>query len=144
LGILASTGGEGAKQWMTYLAELGNRGVADVCIACCDGLKGLRRRPGEIWPQATVQLCVVHLVRASLRYASKKDWSRLTSQLRQIYTAPTEAAAEQRFTQFQTDWGDRYPAMIRLVAMRGRRSSRSWRSRPRSARSSTPPTRSKA
>ncbi|MFI0454619.1 IS256 family transposase [Actinomadura sp. 6N118] len=114
LGVWVGTGGEGAKHWMTVLAELRNRGVADVCIACCDGLKGLPEAIAEIWPQATVQQCVVHLVRSSLRYASKTHWSRLTKDLREIYTAPTEAAAEQRFAEFETDWGDRYPAVIRL------------------------------
>ncbi|TDD91109.1 IS256 family transposase [Actinomadura darangshiensis] len=114
LGLWVGTGGEGAKHWMTVLAELRNRGVADVCIACCDGLKGLPEAIEEIWPQATVQQCVVHLVRSSLRYASKAHWSRLTKELRQIYTAPTEAAAEQRFAEFDTEWGHRYPAIIRL------------------------------
>lgn len=114
LGLWVGTGGEGAKHWMTVLAELRNRGVQDVCIACCDGLKGLPEAIEEIWPQATVQQCVVHLVRSSLRYASKAHWSRLTRDLRQIYTAPTEAAAQQRFTEFEAEWGDRYPAVIRL------------------------------
>ncbi|MBO2448202.1 IS256 family transposase [Actinomadura barringtoniae] len=114
LGMWVGTGGEGAKHWMTVLAELKNRGVADVCIACCDGLKGLPEAIEEIWPQVTVQQCVVHLVRSSLRYASKAHWSRLTRDLREIYTAPTETAAEQRFAEFENDWGQRYPAVIRL------------------------------
>jgi putative transposase len=114
LGMWVGTGGEGAKAWMGYLAELRNRGVADVCVVACDGLKGLPEAIEQTWPQATVQLCVVHLVRSSLRYASKRDWSRLSKDLREIYTAPTEAAAEQRFADFQADWGDRYPAITRL------------------------------
>ncbi len=113
LGMWVGTGGEGAKHWMTVLAELRNRGVQDVCIACCDGLKGLPEAIEEIWPQATVQQCVVHLVRSSLRYASRADWTRLTSELRQIYTAPTEAAAEQRFAEFEAEWAAKYPAVIR-------------------------------
>ena len=73
LGLwMGPTGGEGAKQWMNMLTELRNRGVQDVCIVCCDGLKGLPDAIGAIWPLATVQTCVVHLVRNSLRYASKK------------------------------------------------------------------------
>ena len=73
LGLWAGPvgGGEGAKQWMTMLTELRNRGVADVCIVCCDGLKGLPDAISATWPLATVQTCVVHLVRSSLRYASK-------------------------------------------------------------------------
>ena len=75
LGLwLGPTGGEGAKQWMTMLTELRNRGLADVLIVCCDGLKGLPDAIRTTWPQATVQTCVVHLVRNSLRYASKKHW----------------------------------------------------------------------
>ncbi|MCO6000333.1 transposase, partial [Actinoallomurus sp. WRP9H-5] len=60
LGLWMGTGGEGAKHWMGVLAELKNRGIADVCIACCDGLKGLPEAINQIWPQATVQQCVVH------------------------------------------------------------------------------------
>ena len=114
LGLWAGTGGEGAKAWMAILAELRNRGVEDACIVCCDGLKGLPEAIGEIWPQATVQLCVVHLVRASLRYASKKYWGQISKDLRQIYTAPTEAAAAARFAEFEQTWGERCPAVIRL------------------------------
>ena len=114
LGIWVGSGGEGAKQWMATLAELRNRGVDDVCIVACDGLKGLPEAIGEIWPRATVQLCVVHLVRASLRYASKAHWGPITKALRQVYTAPTVEAAEAAFTEFTDVWGGRYPAVIRL------------------------------
>ncbi|MEW2386719.1 IS256 family transposase, partial [Micromonospora sp. NPDC047707] len=114
LGLRVGTGGEGAKAWMATLAELRNRGVEDVCIVACDGLKGLPDAIGEIWPLATVQLCVVHLVRASLRYASKAHWSQITKALRQIYTAPTVEAAEQRFAEFDQAWGTKYPAIIQL------------------------------
>jgi putative transposase len=114
LGLWVGTGGEGAKHWMTVLAELRNRGVADVCIVACDGLKGLPEAIGEVWPLATVQSCVVHLVRATLRYASKAHWSAITKALRTVYTAPTADAAEARFAEFETEWGDRYPAIIRL------------------------------
>jgi putative transposase len=81
---LGPTGGEGAKQWMTMLTELKNRGVADALIVCCDGLKGLPDAIRVAWPEATVQTCVVHLVRNSLRYASKKHWSAITRQMRAI------------------------------------------------------------
>jgi putative transposase len=114
LGLWAGTGGEGAKHWMTVLTELKNRGVADVLIACCDGLKGLPEAISEVWPQATVQECVVHLVRSSLRYASKKHWSAITKALRTVYTAPTVEAAEARFAEFDEVWGTTYPAIIRL------------------------------
>jgi putative transposase len=114
LGMWAGTGGEGAKAWMGILAGLRNRGVEDCCIVACDGLKGLPDAIGEIWPQATVRLCVVHLVGASLRYGSKKYWGQISKDLREVYTAPTQAAAEQRFAESETAWGDRYPAIIRL------------------------------
>ena len=113
LGLwLGPTGGEGAKQWITMLTELRNRGIADALIVCCDGLKGLPDAIRVTWPQATVQTCVVHLVRNSLRYASKKHWGQITRQMRAIYTAPTVAAAEDRFAEFAETWRDRYPAMI--------------------------------
>ncbi len=113
LGLwLGPTGGEGAKQWMSMLTELKNRGVADVLIVCCDGLKGLPDAIRVTWPEATVQTCVVHLVRNSLRYASKKHWSTITRQLRTIYTAKTVQEAEERFEEFSQEWGPVYPAMI--------------------------------
>lgn len=113
LGLwVGPSGGEGAKQWMGMLTELRNRGVADVCIVCCDGLKGLPDAITAIWPLATVQTCVVHLVRNSLRYASKKHWSAITAGLRTVYTAATVAEAEARFAEFAQTWRPTYPAMI--------------------------------
>lgn len=110
---LGPTGGEGAKQWMTMLTELRTRGIADVLIVCCDGLKGLPDAIRATWPDATVQTCVVHLVRNSLRYASKKYWQQITKQLRRIYEAPTVAAAEAAFADFAEEWREKYPAMIK-------------------------------
>lgn len=113
LGLwLGPSGGEGAKQWMSMLTELRNRGVADALIVCCDGLKGLPDAIRVTWPHATVQTCVVHLVRNSLRYASKKYWAQIAKSLRGIYTAPTVEAAEARFGEFAEEWRPLYPAMI--------------------------------
>ncbi len=113
LGLwLGPSGGEGAKQWASMLTELRNRGLADALIVCCDGLKGLPDSIRLTWPEATVQTCVVHMVRNSLRYASKKHWAAITRQMRAIYTAPTVEAAESLFAQFVTDWHQLYPAMI--------------------------------
>jgi len=109
---LGPTGGEGAKQWMTMLTELRNRGIADALIVCCDGLKGLPDAIRVTWPEATVQTCVVHMVRNSLRYASKKHWGQITRQMRAIYTAATVEAAEAHFAEFAADWRAIYPAMI--------------------------------
>jgi transposase-like protein len=106
------TGGEGAKFWMSVLTELRNRGMADCFIVCCDGLKGLPDAIRATWPAAEVQLCVVHLVRSSLRYASKKYWGPICRDMKEIYTAPTLEAAEARFAAFAETWEPRYPAMI--------------------------------
>lgn len=106
------TGGEGAKYWLTVLTELRNRGLLDALIVCCDGLKGLPEAITATWPQASVQLCVVHLVRNALRYASKKHWGAISADLRGVYTAPTVEAAETRFEEFRQRWGETYPAMI--------------------------------
>jgi putative transposase len=115
LGLwVGPTTGESAKFWVTVLSELKARGVADVCIVCCDGLTGLPDAIGAIWPQATVQLCVVHLIRASLRYASKRDWGPLTKDLRSIYTAVDEQAAGTALEVFADRWQTRYPAIVNL------------------------------
>lgn len=105
-------GGEGAKFWMSVLTELRNRGIADVFIVCCDGLKGLPDAIRATWPTAEVQLCVVHLVRSSLRYASKRYWGPICRDMKAIYTAPTLEAAENRFADFVAEWEPLYPAMI--------------------------------
>jgi len=106
------TGGEGARHWLTMLTELKNRGVADVLIACCDGLKGLPDALTAVWPAVTVQSCVVHLVRNSLRYVPKQHWAKVSAGLKEVYTSPTVAAAEARFADFAATWRPKYPAMI--------------------------------
>jgi putative transposase len=114
LGLWAGDGGEGAKFWLQVLTELKNRGVADVCIAVCDGLKGLPEAITTTWPLTTVQACIIHLIRNTFRYASRRDWDAISKQLRPVYTAPTEQAAAARFEEFAEAWGDRYPAIVRL------------------------------
>lgn len=114
LGMWVGTGGEGAKQWLVYLTELKNRGVQDILIICSDGLKGLGEAIEAVWPLATHQSCVVHLVRNTLRYSNRKDWQTITPMLRAIYTAATAEAALQRFDEFTERWGTKYPAAIRL------------------------------
>jgi transposase-like protein len=105
-------GGEGAKFWMSVLTELRNRGISDCFIVCCDGLKALPDAIRATWPGADVQLCVVHLVRSSLRFTSKKYWGPICRDMREIYTAPTLEAAEARFAAFAQEWEPLYPAMI--------------------------------
>jgi putative transposase len=113
LGLwVGPSGGEGAKQWATMLTELRNRGLTDALIVCCDGLKGLPESIRATWPQATVQTCVVHLVRNTLRYVSKKYWAQITREMREIYTAPSLPAAEALFEEFAGKWRSIYPAMI--------------------------------
>jgi transposase-like protein len=114
LGVWVGTGGEGAKQWLVYLSELKNRGIADVLIICSDGLKGIGEAIEQVWPQATHQTCVVHLVRSTLRYTNRKDWQAITPALRAIYTAATAAEAEARFAEFCETWGTKYPAVQRV------------------------------
>jgi len=114
LGLWAGDGGEGAKFWLQVLTELKNRGVADVCMVVCDGLKGLPEAIEAIWPLAVVQTCVIHLLRNSFRYAGRQHWDGIAKALRPVYTAPTEAAAKERFTEFTDAWGAQYPAIIRL------------------------------
>jgi putative transposase len=114
LGLWAGDGGEGAKYWMHVLTEIKNRGVADVCMVVCDGLKGLPEAIEAVWPQAITQTCVVHLLRASFRYAARQDWDALAKALRPVYTAATEQAALERFVEFEAAWGRKYPAIIKL------------------------------
>ena len=115
LGLwMGPSGGEGAKQWLNMLTELRNRGVADVCIVCCDGLKGLPDAITTTWPEAKVQTCVVHLVRNSLRYTHRRDWKQVAGELREVYTAPGVEAAEFQFELFAERWGQKYPALISL------------------------------
>ena len=114
LGLWVGDGSEGAKYWHQVLSEILNRGTVDVCIVCCDGLRGLPDAIADVWPQAIVQTCVLHLIRNSFRYASKADWAELAKDLRPVYSAPTEAAAAAALDELAGKWGDRYPAIIRL------------------------------
>jgi transposase-like protein len=114
LGLWAGDGGEGAKFWLSVLTEIKNRGVQDVCIVVCDGLKGLPDAVTATWELATVQACIIHLVRNTFRYASRKDWDAMAKDLRPVYTAPTEPAAAERFEDFAATWGPQYPAVVRL------------------------------
>ena len=114
LGLWAGDGGEGAKFWLSVLTELKNRGIADVCILVCDGLKGLPDAVNTVWPLALVQTCIIHLLRNSFRYAGRQDWEKIARDLRPVYTAPTEAAAKERFTEFASGWGEKYRAIVQL------------------------------
>lgn len=114
LGLWIGDGGEGAKFWLQVFTELKNRGVEDICILVCDGLKGMVDSVATVWPMCTVQTCVIHLIRNTFRYAARQDWEKLSRDLRPVYTAPTEAAAQARFEDFTQTWGEKYPAIVTL------------------------------
>ena len=115
LGMWAGDGGgESAKFWMAVLTELRNRGIQDVFFVVCDGLKGLPDSVNSVFPLATVQTCIIHLVRNSFRYASRKYWDALSKDLKPIYTAVNADAAATALDDLAERWEQRYPAMIRL------------------------------
>ncbi len=113
LGIWIETT-EGAKFWLRVMNELRSRGVEDVLIAVCDGLSGLPEAINAVWPKTKVQTCIVHLIRASLRWVNYKDRKRVAAQLRLIYSAPTEAAARDALDALEdSDVGREYPGIVR-------------------------------
>jgi putative transposase len=104
---------EGAKFWLQVCTELRNRGVRDVLIACCDGLPGLPEAIETVWPHTTVQSCVVHLIRAAMRYVSYNDRKGFAAALRPVYTAPTVEAAEQALLELaDAPLGRKYKAAV--------------------------------
>jgi transposase-like protein len=107
---------EGAKLWLNVLTELQNRGVNDILIACVDGLKGFPEAINTVFPQAQVQLCIVHMVRNSMKYVPWKDYKAVTADLKRIYQSVTEEEALLELDNFCTRWDDKYQQI-----------SRSWR-----------------
>jgi putative transposase len=113
LGLWTSAN-EGAKFWLQVLTELRNRGVKDIFIACVDGLKGFPQAIETVYPKTTVQLCIVHMVRASLNYVNWKQRVEVAADLKTIYRAATEAEAEQRLKDFSEKWDGKYPSISAL------------------------------
>ena len=113
LGVWLGDGDEGAKFWLSVLTELRHRGVDDVLLVCCDGLKGLPDAIEATWPHALVQTCVIHLIRASTRFCSYSDRKAVTAALKPIYTAATVEAAADAMDDFELEWGDKYPGIVR-------------------------------
>ncbi|MGH7429427.1 MAG: IS256 family transposase [Candidatus Methylomirabilaceae bacterium] len=103
---------EGAKFWQNVLNELVNRGLNDVMIVCCDGLTGLADAINNVWPKAIVQTCVVHLIRASMRFVAQNDRKSVMKSLRPIYEAVNEAAALQALNDLKHTWGQKYSGLI--------------------------------
>jgi putative transposase len=106
--------GEGARYWLRVLPEIKNRGVRDVCMLVCDGLQGLPDAVGSVWEKTIAQTCIVHLLRNSFKYASKRDRAPIAKDLKPVYTAASESEALDRFAGFSGKWEKRYPAIIRL------------------------------
>lgn len=107
---------EGAKFWLSVLTELQNRGVKDILIACVDGLKGFPDAINNVYPDTQIQLCIVHMVRNSVKYVPWKDYKPVTADLKQIYQAVTEDEALLALDNFSARWDAQYPQI-----------SRSWR-----------------
>jgi putative transposase len=116
LGLWAGQGGEGAKFWMSVLTDLRNRGIKDTFFVVCDGLKGLPEVVSNVWPEAIVQTCIIHLIRNTFRLTSRKYWDELKKDIKPIYTAVNANAARAAFEDLTEKWGQRYPAVIRLWA----------------------------
>jgi putative transposase len=111
---LWSSANEGAKFWLQVLTELKNRGLQDIFIACVDGLKGFPQAIETVYPQTTVQLCIVHLVRGSLQYVNWKERRTVAQDLRAIYQAATIEGAEQERELFAARWDQKYPTISAL------------------------------
>jgi putative transposase len=114
LGLWAGDGGEGAKYWLQVLTEIKNRGVNDVLMVVCDGLKGLPKSVNTVWAETIVQTCIVHLMRNSFKYSARQDWDAIARALKLVYQAATVAEAEERFLEFAEAWGEKYPAVVKL------------------------------
>lgn len=104
---------EGAKFWLSVVTELKNRGIQDIFIACVDGLKGFPEAIEAVYPQATVQLCIVHMVRNSLNYVGWNKRSLVATDLKRVYSASTADEAEQYLAEFEGKWGDAYPPIAK-------------------------------
>ncbi len=108
---------EGAKFWLNVLTELQNRGVKDILIACVDGLKGFPDAINTVYPETRIQLCIVHMVRNSVKFVPWKDYKPVTADLKQIYQSVTEEEALKALDAFSERWDSKYPQI-----------SKSWRS----------------
>ena len=101
---------EGARFWLSVMTDLKNRGLSDVFFVCCDGLTGFSDAIAAAFPLAIVQTCIVHMIRATLRYVSYVDRKALVKDLKPVYSAPSEEAAQKALDAFEERWGARYPA----------------------------------
>lgn len=104
---------EGAKFWLSVLTELQNRGVNDILIACVDGLKGFPDAINTVYPKTQIQLCIVHMVRNSMKYVPWKDYKTISADLKEIYQAATEDDALLALERFGDKWDEKYPQISR-------------------------------
>ena len=111
---------EGAKFWLSVLTEMQARGLQDILIACVDGLKGFPEAINAVYPDTKIQLCIVHLVRNSLRFVSWKDYKAVTADLKQVYQASTEAQALETLTALSQKWQEKYPLVAKCWEITGR------------------------
>jgi len=105
---------EGAKFWLNVITEIKNRGVNDILIACIDGLKGFPEAIAAVFPHTEIQLCVVHMIRNSLKYVSYKDYKEVVADLKGVYKAQTEDEAKQNLEKFASKWDRKYPTISQL------------------------------
>ncbi len=117
LGLYLSDS-EGAHHWLSVLTDLHNRGVNDILIACVDGLKGFPEAIESIYPNTEIQHCIIHQIRNSMKYVASKNQKAFMADLKCVYKATTQAAAESELNELETKWGDKYPVVIK-----------SWRSK---------------
>ena len=113
LGHWIGDGAEGANFWLSVLTDLQNRGVADIFLACVDGLTGFSEAIAAVFPQTQVQRCVIHQIRSSLKYVSWKDHKAFVADLKRVYRAPTRDEAEVNLNQLDQRWGTKYPMAVR-------------------------------
>ncbi|MDR7313781.1 IS256 family transposase [Brevibacillus nitrificans] len=104
---------ESAKFWLNVLNELKNRGVQDILITCVDNLTGFSQAIAACYPQTNIQKCIIHQIRNSIRYVSYKDVKKVTADLKPIYKAVTEEAAQLELNRFEETWGEKYPLIVR-------------------------------
>ena len=105
---------EGAKFWLNVITEIKNRGVDDIFIACIDGLKGFPEAIAAVFPKTEIQLCIVHMIRNSLKYVSYKDYKEIVADLKGVYQAKTEDEAKLNLEKFASKWDDKYPTISQL------------------------------
>ncbi|MCP4304220.1 MAG: IS256 family transposase [bacterium] len=117
LGVWAAPT-EGAKFWLTILTELKNRGVDDIFFVCADGLSGLDKAIEAAFPRAVMQTCIVHLIRAALRFVSWADRRMIAAELKPLYNAESEDAALAALEQLEAKLGDKYPSVVRTFRNR--------------------------